>query len=132
VNRPISYPLTVYYDASCPICRTEMHALLDRDRDGHLQLVDCSAPRFDDSGLVAQGVTRDKLMTVIHGQDAYGRWVTGISCYEAMYRAVGLEHTANLWGGRLRRFFALVYPLVAKHRQTLSRLRFGQLARLLR
>jgi predicted DCC family thiol-disulfide oxidoreductase YuxK len=123
MSRLISYPLTVYYDASCPLCRAEMHALRDRDREGRLQLVDCSARDFDDTGLLAYGVTRDKLMEVIHAQDAYGRWLVGIDCYEAMYRAAGKERVAALWGNRwLRPMFRRAYPWVARHRQFLSRL----------
>jgi predicted DCC family thiol-disulfide oxidoreductase YuxK len=122
MRRPVRYPLTVFYDASCPMCATEMQALRDRDRQGRLELVDCSAHDFDDAGLLAEGVTREKLMTLIHARDAHGRWLVGIDCYEAMYRAVGLEAASRLWGGPLRPLFELVYPWIARHRQQLSRL----------
>jgi predicted DCC family thiol-disulfide oxidoreductase YuxK len=45
--QPTDYPLTIYYDASCPLCATEMHALKRNDAAGVLELVDCSAPEFD-------------------------------------------------------------------------------------
>ncbi len=48
MNRPPRYPLTVFYDASCPMCASEMHALRDLDREGRLELVDCSAAQFSD------------------------------------------------------------------------------------
>ena len=38
---PITFPLTVFYDASCPLCASEMHALAARDREARLVLVDC-------------------------------------------------------------------------------------------
>jgi len=28
MNRPLRYPLTVFYDASCPLCTREMAVLL--------------------------------------------------------------------------------------------------------
>jgi predicted DCC family thiol-disulfide oxidoreductase YuxK len=130
VNRPLRYPLTVFYDASCPMCATEMHALRERDRHGHLELVDCSAPDFDDEGLRAEGITKERLMALIHARDAHGRWLVGIDCFEAAYRAVGLEARARIWGDRqLRPVLDRAYPWIARNRQTLSRLGVNRLVR---
>jgi hypothetical protein len=62
-------PLTVYYDKSCPLCATEIHALRDLDPKG-FRLVDCSAPDFADA-------MRDDMMARMHARDAQGRWLTG-------------------------------------------------------
>jgi predicted DCC family thiol-disulfide oxidoreductase YuxK len=130
MNRPLRYPLTVFYDASCPMCASEMHALRDRDRHGRLELVDCSAPGFDDEGLRAEGITTEKLMGLIHARDAHGRWLVGIDCFEALYRAVGLEARARIWGDRkLRPVLDRAYPWIARHRQTLSRFGANRLVR---
>lgn len=83
---PVRYPLTVFYDASCPMCASEMHALRDLDRQGRLELVDCSAPEFNDEGLIAERVTRDALLARIHARDARGRWLVGVDCFEAVSR----------------------------------------------
>jgi predicted DCC family thiol-disulfide oxidoreductase YuxK len=128
----LRYPLTVFYDRSCPMCATEMHALRDLDRHGRLELVDCSAQEFDDEGLLAEGITRAKLMTLIHARDAHGRWLVGVDCFEAAYRAVGLEGAARVWGNRrLRPLLMRTYPWVARHRQLLSRLGANALVRLM-
>jgi len=130
MNRPPRYPLTVFYDASCPMCASEMHALRDLDRHGRLELVDCSAAQFSDEGLRAEGITKDKLMALIHGRDSYGRWLVGIDCFEAVYRAVGLESAARIWGDRrLRPLLKRAYPWIARNRQTLSRLGVDRLVR---
>jgi predicted DCC family thiol-disulfide oxidoreductase YuxK len=130
MNRPLRYPLTVFYDASCPMCASEMHALRDRDRHGHLELVDCSAPEFDDEGLRAEGITKTKLMALIHARDAHGHWLVGIDCFEAVYRAVGLEARARIWGDRqLRPVLDRAYPWIARNRQTLSGLGVNRLVR---
>ena len=122
-GRPLHYPLTVFYDASCPLCASEMHALRERDADRRLELVDCSAPDFSDEGLRAEGITREKLMTLIHARDAHGRWLIGPDCFAAVYAAVGLHGPARVWGSRrLRPLLARLYPWIARHRQPLSRL----------
>jgi predicted DCC family thiol-disulfide oxidoreductase YuxK len=127
---PTRYPLTVFYDASCPLCATEMQALRDLDAAERLQLVDCSAARFSDEGLRAEGITRERLMGRIHARDAHGRWLVGIAAFEAIYRAAGLEHTARLWGSpRWRPVFERIYPWVARYRQLLSRLGAHHLVR---
>jgi predicted DCC family thiol-disulfide oxidoreductase YuxK len=119
----VRYPLTVFYDASCPMCAAEMHALRERDADGRLALVDCSAAAFSDEGLRAEGITREKLMTLIHARDARGRWLVGPDCFAALYAAVGLHVPARIWGSRrLRPLLSRLYPWIARHRQLLSRL----------
>ncbi len=130
MNRPLRYPLTVFYDKSCPLCATEMHALRDIDRHGRLELVDCSAPDFDAEGLRASGVTHEKLMSRIHARDAHGRWLAGVECFEAVYRAAGVEGTARIWGNPgLRPALDRIYPWIARHRQALSRLGVHRLVR---
>jgi len=123
MNRSLRYPLTVFYDASCPLCVREMEALRARDRHGRLELVDCSASDFDDEGFLAEGITRAKLMRLIHVRDAHGRWRVGVAGLEAAYRAVGHERAARLWGSRrLHLLLRPLYAWVARHRQALSRL----------
>jgi predicted DCC family thiol-disulfide oxidoreductase YuxK len=126
----VRYPLTVFYDASCPMCASEMHALRDLDRAGRIELVDCSAPDFSDEGFLAEGITREALMRRIHARDARGRWLVGIDAFEAVYRTAGLEGAARMWANpRLRPLFDRLYPWIARHRQLLSRLGMNALVR---
>lgn len=41
------YPLTLLYDASCPVCGLEIDHLKQRCGDGRLLFVDITAPGFD-------------------------------------------------------------------------------------
>jgi len=131
VSAPVQYPLTVFYDASCPMCASEMHAIKTLDRDGRIVLVDCSASGFDDSALAEGGYCRVDAMTLIHARDADGRWLIGIDVFQAAYRAAGLATIARFWGSRrLRPLLERIYPWVARHRQRLSGLGLNHLVRL--
>lgn len=122
MKRPIRYPLTVFYDASCPMCAAEMRAVHSRDPAGRIDLVDCSAPDFSDEAFRAEGKTRAAFMARIHARDAHGQWLVGPDAFEAIYRAVGLERTARIWGSRrLRPLVDRAYHWIARNRRVLSR-----------
>ncbi len=115
------WPLAIYYDASCPLCREEMHALKAYDGEHRLALVDASAPDFSDPDLAAAGIDREALMRLIHARDAAGQWFIGVAVFEQAYGAVGLHRVAALWANpRLRPLWNRVYPWVARLRQPLS------------
>lgn len=115
--------LVVYYDASCPLCRAEIGALAEADSGGALHLVDCSAPSFDDAAAREAGVAREAMMAALHARDADGRWHVGVDAFVALYRAVGIESVARLWGHPwLKPIWVRAYPWIARHRQRLSRL----------
>ena len=119
----LAYPLTVYYDASCPLCRAEMETLKARDCDDRLRLVDCSAAAFDARATAAQGVTRTMMMERIHARDVAGRWLVGLDVFAAVYGAAGLHGLARIYGSRrLRPLLDCAYPWIAAHRYALSRL----------
>jgi len=122
----LRYPLTVYYDASCPLCTAELETLKARDEDGLLHLVDCS------KGVVAfEDVTQEQMMARIHARDATGRWLRGMDVFAAVYRAAGLWTFARLYASRwLRPLFDRLYPWIADNRQMLSRLGLSRLFRL--
>jgi predicted DCC family thiol-disulfide oxidoreductase YuxK len=116
-------PLTVYYDKSCPMCATEMHVIQELDWRGRLQLVDCSAPGFKDGEAEREGVTREAMMTRLHVRDPEGKWLKGLDAFEAVYASAGLDGPARFWGDkRLRPVLDRVYPIMARNRQSLSRL----------
>ena len=120
---PYTVPLTVYYDASCPLCATEMETLQELDWRGQLQLVDCSVKNFRDPLASYDGVSQAEMMTRLHARDPEGRWFKGLDAFEAVYGAAGLKGAARFWGNRhLRLVLDRIYPWVARHRQALSRL----------
>lgn len=129
-----AFPLTIYFDASCALCNSEMQNIKVHDVQNRLTLIDCSATDFDDSAFHAQGITRDTMMNCLHAQDANGQWLKGVAAFEVIYRTVGMASIAKLWGHPLTRPLAeRAYPWVVKHRHVLSALGlhkiFGVLSR---
>ena len=120
MHTPIAYPLTIYYDASCPLCRTEMHSLKQADTAHQLILVDCSPVEMQVPDSCP--VTREALMDRIHAQDAEGRWISGVEVFAAAYTVTGFSKLGKFWSSpTLRPFLQRAYPWVAKHRFWLSK-----------
>ncbi len=115
------YPLTVYFDASCGLCNSEMQAIKIHDVGQRLTLVDCSAVNFDDTAFRSAGITRADMMACLHVCDGQGVWIKGVAAFELLYRTVNMPTLARLWGGRLTRpVMERVYPWVARHRNLLT------------
>ena len=115
------YPLTVYYDASCRLCDSEMQTIKIHDAAQRLILVDCSSSDFDDTHFRSGGITRKDMMSCLHVRDSAGVWIKGVAAFEAIYRTVEMPVLANLWGSRFTRpLMEFIYPWVARHRQLLS------------
>jgi len=121
-DAPVAWPLTIYYDRSCPLCAHEMHALIAHDHAGRLRLVDSSAVGFVDADADAAGITPTQMSALIHARDAQGRWIIGVEVFVLAYRSVGLIAIARVWSWPpLRPLWDRLYPWVARQRMTLSR-----------
>ncbi|HOZ06283.1 MAG TPA: DUF393 domain-containing protein [Arenimonas sp.] len=119
----IAYPLRIYYDASCPLCRTEMHTLKRYDIKQRLELVDCSPEDFSDEFSVNAGYQRAEMMKLIHARDAQGQWLIGVAVFEAAYGATGIIGMEKIWANRfLRPLWDRIYPWIADNRMFLSKL----------
>jgi predicted DCC family thiol-disulfide oxidoreductase YuxK len=114
-----TYPLTLFYDAACPVCSLEMDHLRERNRDGRLRFVDISAPGFDAS---PYGVTAADMDAEIHAQRPDGSMLRGVEVLRLAYDAVGLGWVMQPTGwGPLRPLFDAGYRLFARHRRSISR-----------
>jgi predicted DCC family thiol-disulfide oxidoreductase YuxK len=119
----IRYPLTLYYDASCPLCAAEMAALKRCDTHGRIELVDCSMPGFTDPHCDAAGVETAAMMRRLHCRDGAGRWRIGVPAFAIAYSAVGAAGIGAFFAdARWAPLLARLYGWLADHRQGFSRL----------
>ena len=115
----VQYPLTIFFDGSCPLCRREIALLTQFDDQQQLRVVDCSASDF----APIEGHAREAMMALIHARDAAGTWLIGAPVFAAAYSATGFASIASLWGSkRLQPMWSVFYPWIAKNRMWLSKL----------
>ncbi|HEX6707006.1 MAG TPA: DUF393 domain-containing protein [Albitalea sp.] len=114
-----TYPLTLFYDAACPVCALEMDALRARDRSGRLRFVDISAPGFDPA---AHGSSAAAMDALLHGLRADGTMLRGVEVLRLAYAAVGLGWVLRPTGWTpLRPLADAGYRWFARHRHGISR-----------
>jgi len=117
--RDATYPLTLYYDAACPVCSLEMDHLRERNRDGKLVFVDISAPGFD---AAAHGASAAEMDAEIHGRQADGSMLRGVEVLRLAYAAVGLGWVLRPAGwAPFKPLFDGGYRVFARHRREISR-----------
>lgn len=123
-----TYPLTIYFDASCRLCNSEMLNIKLHDSANQLVLIDCSAPDFDDTVCKVNNISQTAMMNRLHAQDTNGNWLVGVAAFEVIYQTVGMASIAKLWGSPLTRPWAeRLYPWVVRHRYTLSKIGLPEL-----
>lgn len=76
-------PLTVYYDGSCPMCRSEISFYQVRDGAEAITWVDVSAVP---AGIeVAPGLTKADAMERFHVRDGSGQLVSGAAAFATLW-----------------------------------------------
>ena len=119
----VHYPLTLYFDGSCPLCTHEIRLLKQYDLHNQLLFVDCSSESFPG----VEGHSRQAMMQLIHARDAQGNWMIGPPVFAAAYQAAGFAAIAKLWANpRLQPVWAVIYPWIARNRKWLGRLGTGR------
>jgi predicted DCC family thiol-disulfide oxidoreductase YuxK len=116
-------PLTVFYDHSCILCRSEIEHLAARDHDQQLKMVDCSGAHFDCTNLPFSQAT---LLASIHAMDAKGEWLRATDVFVVCYRTAQLQSIAKLFAFA-KPVLEKIYPWIARNRHVFSWLGVHQL-----
>jgi predicted DCC family thiol-disulfide oxidoreductase YuxK len=94
-SRNIIFPLTIFYDGSCPVCSREIARYRALNRAGRLFFVDNSAASFDAGDW---GLDQSALMRVMHVQDAAGHLYLGVDAFLALWLGLpGLRYRRLSW-----------------------------------
>jgi len=87
------YPLTVYFDGECPICRREIDLMKVLNRRERLQFIDFSISSYQPTD---QSLSQCDLGRVIHARWSDGTVVTGVEVFREMWEAIGLGFLARI------------------------------------
>jgi predicted DCC family thiol-disulfide oxidoreductase YuxK len=114
-----TYPLTLMYDAACPVCALEMDHLRSRNHEGKLAFIDIAAPGFDPTPF---GATLAEMNAEIHARRADGQVIRGVQVLRLAYEAVGLGWVMRptAWPP-FKTASEAGYRVFARHRQLISR-----------
>lgn len=111
---PKVFPLTLYYDSACPLCRAEMQNLMLRNTQDLLRFIDVSSPQFT---ACPAGTQKADLLRIMHAVQADGTLIQGVDVFRQAYRAAQLDWVAQVLSWPLiNRCADRLYPWIARHR----------------
>ena len=116
---PKPYPLTVYFDGECPICRREIDLMKKFNRKDDLQFIDFSNSSFQSTD---QDLNKCDLARVIHARWSDGTVITGVAVFREMWEAIGLGFLARFSRlSPINALFMKAYAWFAKNRLWLTK-----------
>ncbi len=86
------YPLTVFYDGDCPICRREITLVKRFNRKNRLEFIDFSRPTYCSAD---HGLNQCDLGRVIHARWSDGTMIRGVDVFREMWKAIGVGWLAK-------------------------------------
>ena len=87
------YPLTVYFDGECPVCRREINLMKFLHRSQRLGFIDFSNSLYRPTD---HRLNRCDLREVIHARWSDGTIITGVEVFSEMWEAIGFGFLARL------------------------------------
>ncbi|WP_150629394.1 thiol-disulfide oxidoreductase DCC family protein [Pseudomonas fluorescens] len=108
------WPLTLYFDGTCPLCAREIIILRRHAAENRLLCVDINNADFDANAL---GFTFEQMQASLHASFADGHWVKGLDATLWSWRAAGL----GVWATPLT--WPAIRPLLAVGYRLFCRLR---------
>ena len=113
-----AYPLSIFFDGECPICRREINLMKILNRKDRLRFIDFSKTSYNAR---EQGLNPCDLELVIHARWSDGQIITGVEVFREMWEGVGFTFLARM--SRLpfmNRILVRAYSWFAKNRLRLT------------
>jgi predicted DCC family thiol-disulfide oxidoreductase YuxK len=115
--KTITEPLTIYYDAACPLCQAEIHFLKHHNQRNLLYFIDLHTLSESETE-----VNCSLAMQTIHGCLGRDKIITGPSVFYEAYKRTDLKLINYLFSlAWFRLFYAHFYKVFAQHRHQISR-----------
>lgn len=112
------FPLTIYFDGECPICRREIDLMKIFNRKERLHFIDFSTSSYRAAD---HGLNPCDLGKVIHARWADGTIIIGVDVFREMWEAIGLRLFARLSRRPLiNKLLVKAYAWFAKNRLWLT------------
>ena len=114
----IDYPLVVYFDGACMLCRQQVSHFANADTKKRLVFQDITAPDFHAENV---GLDIGMLQNKIHVKERDGRVASGAEAIVWIWWAVGNKLPAILMRfPGIRFIFKFLYKIVARSRYIIS------------
>ena len=112
--------LTLFYDASCPLCEAEITYLSRRNQLGLLAFIDIHSTHFDPE---QSGISCQQAMDAMYGQYEDGTLIKGVEVFAQSYSRANMKVLAWVFSRKtLRPLLNLSYYFFARNRHTISKL----------
>ncbi len=113
------YPLIVYFDGECPICRWEIDLMKFVNRKERLQFIDFSISSYHSTD---HGMNTCDLGRVIHARWSDGTIITGVEVFREMWEAIDLGFLARfVRRPAINKLLVKAYAWFARNRLWLTR-----------
>lgn len=113
----ITVKLTIYYDASCPLCLAEIHLLKNHNKRGLLDFVSLQDLRPTDCD-----INCDLAMQTIHARLGESQIITGPEVFFESYKRTDLRFINYIFSFSFFRYvYAKFYLNFAKYRHQISK-----------
>lgn len=117
--------LTLFYDATCPLCQAEILFLSGRNAAGLLKFIDIHSSQYQPTEV---GVSCEQALASMYGQYDDGSLIQGVAVFSEAYARADLPMMAKIFSWKpAQPLLGIAYAFFAKNRHTISKI-FGPIA----
>lgn len=120
--------ITMYYDDTCPVCRTEALHMAEKKPDA-IRIVPIDDARDE---LAEFGISKDEAMTYLCVQDKQGNIQKGMDAVRLLYKTAQLPFATVFEWPVVKQASDMIYPIFVRHRNRvpnwMTQLAYGKVA----